>query len=271
MGTTLNLPSVGSDTTLRAKYVRSTRFEIINSGTSGTVTLPSNSEVILNDFGGTVDAVVAQVSSSKPLLQPALTSTGEVVATSFDASGNWSFTGTPSAYPVAILYRVRQAAEDFDSDASNIWGNTTVEDRSSTVCKSLGSDFTTTLDTLQNVGLEFPIGSNEKWSFEFQMQQGMNNTGGMRYALDLPAGAVARHKIAATSTGSTAIATTVVEDESESGNIHTVNNQFGSAEIIGTIANGSTAGTVRIQARVVTAGQTLTIYGESQLRAVRIS
>jgi hypothetical protein len=110
-----------------AKYVRTTRFEIINSGTSGTVTLPADAEVILDDFGGTVDAVISQVSGGKPDIQSAKTSGGAIVATSFDTDGNWSFTGTPAAYPVAILYRVRQTLEDFDSDAANIWGNSNVE------------------------------------------------------------------------------------------------------------------------------------------------
>ena len=109
------------------KYVRTTRFAIISSGTSGSVTLPSNSEVVLDDFGGTVDAVVSQVSGGLPTLISAKSSSGTVIATSFDSSGNWAFTGTPSAYPVAILYRVRQKLLDFDSTASNIWGNSNVE------------------------------------------------------------------------------------------------------------------------------------------------
>jgi len=109
------------------KYVRTTRFEIISSGTSGTVTLPPNSEVVLDDFGGTVDAVVSQVSGGKPTLISAKSSSGAVIATSFNSSGNWVFTGTPSSYPVAILYRVRQKTLNFDSTASNIWGNSNVE------------------------------------------------------------------------------------------------------------------------------------------------
>lgn len=109
------------------KYVRTTRFAIISSGTSGTITLPPSSEVILDDFGGTVDAVVSETSGGFPTLISAKSSTGAVIATSFDNSGNWSFTGTPATYPVAILYRVRQKILDFDSTASDIWGNSNVE------------------------------------------------------------------------------------------------------------------------------------------------
>lgn len=109
------------------KYVRTTRFEIISSGTSGTVTLPANSTVVLDDFGGTVDAVVSTTDGGFPTTISAKDSSGAVVATSFNSSGNWVLTGTPSAYPVAIIYRVRQKLLFFDSGASNIWGNTNVE------------------------------------------------------------------------------------------------------------------------------------------------
>lgn len=106
-----------------AKGVRSTRFISIGAGTSGTLTLPSSSTVVLDDFGGTVDAVVLQISGGKPLALPALTAAGVVVATTFDASGNWAFSGTPVSYPVAIVYRVKQSLTDFDSTSADIWGD----------------------------------------------------------------------------------------------------------------------------------------------------
>jgi len=103
------------------KYVRTTRFAIIGSGTSGTITIPANSEVVLDDFGGTVDAVVSQVASSLPTTIPAKTGLA-IVATTFNGSGAWSLSSTPDSYPIAIIYRVRQKLLDFDSTASNIWG-----------------------------------------------------------------------------------------------------------------------------------------------------
>lgn len=112
---------------LGGKYVRTTRFQIINSGTSGTVTLPPNSEVVLDDFGGTVDAVVSTVSGGYPTTIPAKTGTS-VVATTFDSLGNWSLSSTPDTYPIAIIYRVRQKLINFDSTASNIWGPSNIEE-----------------------------------------------------------------------------------------------------------------------------------------------
>ncbi len=105
------------------KYVRTTRFVSIGAGTSGTATLPLNSQVVLDDFGGTVDAVVLQISGGKPVALPALTASGVVVATTFDASGNWAFSGAPVSYPVALVYRVQTQLAAFDSTSTDIWGD----------------------------------------------------------------------------------------------------------------------------------------------------
>lgn len=117
---------VGSGGSAGGKYVRTTRFVSIGSSTSGTVTLPSGSQVVLDDFGGTVDAVVLQISGGKPLKVPALDALGSVIAATFDASGNWTFTGTPVAYPVALVYRVQQTLTNFDSTSADIWGESEV-------------------------------------------------------------------------------------------------------------------------------------------------
>lgn len=116
-GTWVGLTSLGD------KIVRSTRFLLINSGTSGTVTLPFASSVVLDDFGGTTDASISKVSDGKPTFENAVTSLGAVVTTTFDSSGNYVLSGVPSSYPVAILYRVQQRFEDFDSLASDIIGS----------------------------------------------------------------------------------------------------------------------------------------------------
>lgn len=106
-----------------SKYVRTTRFVSIGTGTSGTIAKPPNSSIVLDDFGGTVDAVVLQMSGGKPLKTPALTALGAVVAATLDSSGNYTFSGTPAAYPVALVYRVQQTLAQFDSTASDIWGD----------------------------------------------------------------------------------------------------------------------------------------------------
>lgn len=107
---------------LEDKYVRTTRFTIISEGTSGTITLPASSTAIMDDFGGTVDAVVSAVSNSRPTFQTTFDASGNIIATTFDSSGNFTLNGTPSSYPIAILYRVRSKLKDFDSGSSDIVG-----------------------------------------------------------------------------------------------------------------------------------------------------
>jgi hypothetical protein len=107
---------------LGGKYVRTTRFITIGSGTSGTVTLPPGATVVLDDFGGTTDALVSVMSGGKPTFNTPLTALGAPVATSFDSSGNYNFTGVPASYPVALIYRVEQTLQNFDSTSSDIIG-----------------------------------------------------------------------------------------------------------------------------------------------------
>ena len=99
--------------------VRVTRFATISSGTNGRITIPYEQTVILDDFGGTVDAIVTTVANGRPTYNSAQNVQGEVVATTFDARGYYTFTSTPSSYPVAIVYRVRQKVSTYvDSDVN---------------------------------------------------------------------------------------------------------------------------------------------------------
>lgn len=109
------------------KKIRTTRFAIISSGTSGTVVLPANATVILDDFGadgggGLLDAVVSKVTSGYPDYRQALDAGASAVATTFNSAAAWAFSAAPSAYPVAIIYRVYQDLAMFDSDSSDIIG-----------------------------------------------------------------------------------------------------------------------------------------------------
>lgn len=117
-------------TALGDKYVRTTRFASIGAGTGGAVTLPPNAVVVLDDFGGGIDAVVSTIAAARPTFSHAVTVTGAIVTTSFDAAGNYSFSGAPSAYPVALVYRVRQKLSEFDSTSTDIIGSYDLEDSS---------------------------------------------------------------------------------------------------------------------------------------------
>lgn len=108
------------------KVIRTTRFAVISSGTSGTIAIPGYAEIIEDDFGGTVDAVISAMSSGKPTYENALTAGAAVVSTTLDTSGNYVLSGTPASYPVALIYRVNTSLENFDSDSSDILGIPTI-------------------------------------------------------------------------------------------------------------------------------------------------
>lgn len=102
-------------------YVRSTRFETISSGTAGSITIPPEQTVVLDDFGGTIDAIVTTISGGRPTISPAQTVGGTIIAATFNAGGVYTLTGTPSSYPVALIYRVRQKLSTYiDTDADII-------------------------------------------------------------------------------------------------------------------------------------------------------
>lgn len=89
-------------------------YETINSGTSGTLSLPTGGSVVLDQFSGKADAIITGSVNSFPDYEPVLTSGGAVVAATLDSSGNYTLVGTPSAYPISILYFYKVKESQFD-------------------------------------------------------------------------------------------------------------------------------------------------------------
>lgn len=100
---------------LGEKNVRLIKYALINSGTSGSVTLGQYETVALDCWDGLTDALISGVTSGRPNNTQVLTAGGAVVATTFDASGNYVLSGTPSSYPCAIIYQVNVQLQYFDS------------------------------------------------------------------------------------------------------------------------------------------------------------
>jgi hypothetical protein len=86
-------------------------FESIASGTSGTITIPAGHAFVLNQWAGGVDAIVCGESGGVPDGTAVYTSSGALVTTTLDPSGNWALSGTPSAYPVDIVCAIRASPE----------------------------------------------------------------------------------------------------------------------------------------------------------------
>lgn len=88
-------------------------FETI-SATTGTITKPTNSTILLDQFYSGGDAIVETLSNGQPTGQSPLTVGGAIVSvSSFDLSGNFVLSDTPSAFDVALIYLFKIKAVDY--------------------------------------------------------------------------------------------------------------------------------------------------------------
>lgn len=92
-----------------------TYFESVNAD-SGTITIPTGATIILDEFSAGVDAYVSTVINGRPTGEFPKTAGGLAVdVASFDAAGNFTLTGTPNTYPVAIIYILKIKAVDYQN------------------------------------------------------------------------------------------------------------------------------------------------------------
>ncbi len=86
------------------------------SASSGTITIPTNATILTDQFPAGVDALVSTINSGQPTGFNPQTGGGALVdVASFDTGGNYVLTGTPSAYPVAIIYVLKIKSKDFSN------------------------------------------------------------------------------------------------------------------------------------------------------------
>lgn len=129
-----SLNEIVSDITdLENKNVKAVYFEQIDSGESGTITPPAGATIDLDEFGGGADALVSEMSAGFPTYDIASEADGTPITATLDSSGNWTISGTPSSYPVALIYAYTIAFADFDDSNSIIaaelgGGGVTIED-----------------------------------------------------------------------------------------------------------------------------------------------
>lgn len=95
----------------RLEYLEDNEYKVTYwasvSTNSGAVTKPTGSTIILDSFMSGVDAVVETIVNGQPSgLSPVTAGGAYVTVSSFDAAGNYTLSGTPSATPVALLYIV---------------------------------------------------------------------------------------------------------------------------------------------------------------------
>jgi hypothetical protein len=109
------------------KYAYANRFVLINSGTSGTITIPAHSEIVEAGFPSGLNAVLTTSANGTYTSQSAITAAGAIVGADIDTDGDWTLSGTPAAYPVALIYRTRTLWADFEPTDLDIVGDFEVQ------------------------------------------------------------------------------------------------------------------------------------------------
>ena len=100
-------------------FVSDEWYTEISSGTTGTLAAPANSTFVLDSWAEDVDAVVSTISAgTRPDIEHAREADGTIITTTFNSSGDYTLSGTPSSYPVAIIFRYRVKFKDYDNTKS---------------------------------------------------------------------------------------------------------------------------------------------------------
>ena len=99
-------------TNLEDRYEYYEIFQSTSSG-SGQVSVPTGATIILDFYPEGVDALAVKLDTQgRPLDESPVTSGGAIVTTTIDINGNYVLSGTPSAYPIGIVYFVKIMAKD---------------------------------------------------------------------------------------------------------------------------------------------------------------
>lgn len=126
-------------TTLENNEYKVTYYEII-SGTSGSLTVPSQATINAGEFGLSGNAILSKIDgSNKPTFESPKTSGGTIVTASLNVStGAWVASGTYTDSDVALIYSIKIKAVNYGNlDYSRIIE--TVADGSAYI-KNLTSD-----------------------------------------------------------------------------------------------------------------------------------
>lgn len=102
--------------TLKNNEYKITYFAKILSGTAGTITIPTGATILLDQFQSGADAFINTIQNNEPTGKFPVDSAGNPLdITSFDAAGNYILTGTPSAYPIALIYIFKIKASNYSN------------------------------------------------------------------------------------------------------------------------------------------------------------
>lgn len=92
-------------------------FEIVGSGSSGTLTPPADGDILLDRFPEGADCLLSNCDAlGQPAWESPRTAGGDLVTAELDAAGHWALHGVPADWPVALLYAYRTTLALRDPD-----------------------------------------------------------------------------------------------------------------------------------------------------------
>jgi hypothetical protein len=90
-------------------------FASVNAA-SGTITIPTGATILLDQLPNGDDAYVSTILNSQPTGEfPQTAASAVVTVSSFNTSGVYTLSGTPSAFPVAIIYLLKISAANYSN------------------------------------------------------------------------------------------------------------------------------------------------------------
>lgn len=109
-----------SGTNADVAILKNNEYEVIyyaSIGTAaGTITTPTGATIILGQFPSGLDAIVETIVGGFPSGNSPTDAFGNIISvTSFDNLGNFVLSGTPSSFPVALVYLLKIKAIDWQN------------------------------------------------------------------------------------------------------------------------------------------------------------
>jgi len=107
--------STGEGIVVEDVPIKAAWFDTVSSGTSGSIsTLPEAATLLLDSLPGGLSALVSGITNDAPDFELVTTSGGTPVTATLDANGDYTLSGTPSSYPVAIIFGYKVDLGDLD-------------------------------------------------------------------------------------------------------------------------------------------------------------
>ena len=272
-------------TNLENNEYKVTYYEII-SGTSGSLTIPSQATINAGEFGLSGNAILSKIDgSNKPTFESPTTSGGAIVTASLTTStGAWVTSGTYTDSSVALIYSIKIKAvyysnltyaniiETSDDNGDFLSKNNNLSDLSNFITArnnlkewdlriTTGNQSTTSNVATNITDLVSPtLTANKRYRIHGVIKVGCNNTGGIRFQITLPSGASMDISLSGSNTSNTAyINATITSSATLSAQVQSFNG-LSMLRVDGEISLGVTAGTIQFGFASGTNTQTSTVY-----------